>query len=51
MKVADHIIDLGPGAGKEGGIIVLEGAPEEIIKCKTSLTAKYLASSISSSKN
>ncbi|MBI4930690.1 MAG: excinuclease ABC subunit UvrA [Bacteroidetes bacterium] len=42
IKVADHIIDLGPEGGEKGGAIVCEGTPEEIIKNKNSYTAKYL---------
>jgi len=38
---ADHIIDIGPGAGVHGGLIVAEGTPEEILKADT-LTADYL---------
>jgi excinuclease ABC subunit A len=38
---ADHIIDIGPGAGVHGGLIVAEGTPEEILKADT-LTAAYL---------
>lgn len=41
MMAADHIIDLGPGAGRLGGELVAEGSPEEIIK-SSSLTAAYL---------
>lgn len=41
-KNADHIIDLGPEGGNQGGYIVCEGTPEEIIKCEKSYTAKYL---------
>ncbi len=40
---ADHIIDLGPGAGKHGGEIVAEGAPKEIHNCPRSRTAAYLS--------
>ncbi|MGP6173580.1 ATP-binding cassette domain-containing protein [Corynebacterium sp. A21] len=40
---SDHVIDLGPGAGSAGGRIVFEGSPEELVKDKESLTAKYLA--------
>jgi excinuclease ABC subunit A len=43
IKVADHIIDLGPEGGSKGGQIVAEGTPEEIIKNKKSHTALYLA--------
>jgi len=42
IKVADHIIDLGPEGGKNGGEILCTGTPEEIIKVKKSYTAKYL---------
>ena len=43
IKTADHIIDLGPEGGKGGGRIVAVGTPEELVKCKKSYTAKYLA--------
>jgi len=43
IKVADHIIDLGPEGGAKGGQIIVEGTPEEIIKNKKSHTAVYLA--------
>lgn len=43
IKVADHIIDLGPEGGNQGGIIVAQGTPEEVAKCKKSWTGKYLA--------
>jgi excinuclease ABC subunit A len=43
IKMADYIIDIGPDGGKKGGKIVAAGTPEEIIKSKDSLTAKYLA--------
>jgi excinuclease ABC subunit A len=42
MKMADHIIDLGPGAGMHGGHIVAEGNIKEIMKFKNSLTGRYL---------
>lgn len=42
MRAADYLVDIGPGAGKLGGEIVAEGSPEEVIKNKKSLTAKYL---------
>ncbi len=42
IKCADHIIDLGPEGGENGGMILAEGTPEEIIKSKTSFTANYL---------
>ncbi len=42
VKVADHIIDLGPEGGKNGGEILCTGTPEEIIANKNSYTAEYL---------
>ncbi len=42
VKTADWIIDLGPEGGDNGGIIIAEGSPEDIIKTKNSYTAKYL---------
>lgn len=42
IKNGDYIIDLGPEGGDKGGNIVTTGTPEEIIKCKESLTGKYL---------
>ena len=42
IKVADHIIDIGPEAGKNGGRITAKGTPEEIIRIKDNYTANYL---------
>ncbi|MCC3215269.1 excinuclease ABC subunit UvrA [Chryseobacterium sp. X308] len=42
IKLADHIIDVGPEGGKHGGQIVAQGTPEEIVKSKKSLTGKFL---------
>ncbi len=42
IKIADHIIDLGPEGGNGGGRVVFEGTPEEIVKSKKSHTGKYL---------
>ena len=42
IKVADHIIDLGPEGGDGGGKILFEGTPEELISCKESYTADFL---------
>ena len=42
IKCADHIIDLGPEGGNHGGNIVCTGTPEEVAKCKESLTGRYL---------
>ena len=43
IKCADHIIDIGPEAGKHGGEVVFAGTPEELAKNKISHTAKYIA--------
>lgn len=43
ILAADHVIDLGPEGGKEGGHIVCTGTPEEVAACKESYTGKYLA--------
>lgn len=42
IKLADHIIDLGPAGGDNGGMIIAEGTPEEIASNPNSLTGKYL---------
>jgi excinuclease ABC subunit A len=42
IKLADHIIDLGPEGGDWGGFIVAEGTPEEVVKVKESYTGQYL---------
>lgn len=42
IRHADHVVDMGPGAGLHGGKIVAQGAPEEIEKHPSSLTGKYL---------
>lgn len=42
IKCADHIIDMGPEGGSQGGFVVGTGTPEEIIKIPESYTAKYL---------
>lgn len=43
MFTADHIIDIGPGAGEHGGYVVAEGTAKEIMKSKESVTGKYLS--------
>lgn len=42
IKIADHIIDLGPEGGVDGGRIVAQGTPQDIMNCKDSYTGKYL---------
>ena len=44
IKVADHIIDLGPEGGAGGGTIVAQGTPEEVAACPESFTGQYLKS-------
>ena len=46
MYAADHIVDIGPGAGEHGGMVVAEGKVEDIIKCEESLTGAYLSGKI-----
>ena len=43
MESADHIIDLGPGAGEHGGDVVYSGNPEGLVNCSSSLTGLYLS--------
>jgi excinuclease ABC subunit A len=43
IRAADHLIDVGPGAGKHGGQIVAEGTPQEVSQRKESLTGAFLA--------
>ena len=42
MRQADHLVDIGPGAGVHGGKVIAQGTPEEVMACKDSLTAAYL---------
>lgn len=42
MLAADYLVDIGPGAGTEGGHVVAAGTPEEVMKNENSLTGKYL---------
>jgi excinuclease ABC subunit A len=43
IRAADHIVDLGPGAGPRGGEIVAQGSITEVVRAKNSLTADYLS--------
>ena len=43
IMAADHVVDIGPGAGLHGGEIIAQGAPAKIISAKKSLTGQYLA--------
>ena len=42
IKCADHVIDLGPDGGDKGGHLIIAATPEEVARCKESLTGKYL---------
>ena len=43
MRVADHIVDIGPGAGSQGGYVVAQGTAEEIMAVPESVTGQYLS--------
>ena len=47
MRAADHVIDLGPGAGKHGGEVIAAGAIEEIMRNPASITGKFLSGELS----
>src|SRR6185369_14071484 len=47
IRRADHVVDLGPGAGTHGGILVAEGTPEDIAANPASLTGRYIAGDLS----
>jgi excinuclease ABC subunit A len=51
IKVADHIIDIGPEGGRHGGEVIALGTPEEVIKSERSYTAKFLAKELSLGRN
>ncbi|MBN1444158.1 MAG: excinuclease ABC subunit UvrA, partial [Planctomycetes bacterium] len=42
IRAADHVIDLGPGAGARGGCVIASGSPAEVAACAASLTGRYL---------
>ena len=43
MLAADHIVDIGPGAGRNGGEVVFEGKVDDLLKSETSITGQYLS--------
>ncbi len=51
IKTADHIIDLGPEGGRNGGLIVVSGTPEDVAACETSHTGRYLRQYLPSAKS
>lgn len=46
VKNADWVVDLGPGGGKEGGNLVFQGTPEELVKIKSSYTGEFLGEKV-----
>ena len=46
LRTADHIVDLGPGAGVHGGKVVAQGTPREVMEVSESLTGRYLAGTL-----
>ena len=50
VLAADHVIDLGPEGGDEGGYVVCTGTPEQIAQCKESYTGKFLAQILKNTK-
>src|SRR5208337_565088 len=43
IRAADHIVEMGPGPGVHGGQVVVEGALDEILRCKASPTGQFLS--------
>ena len=43
MRASDFIVDIGPGAGVQGGQVICAGTPEEVMNCKDSITGQYLS--------
>ena len=50
IKLADHIIDMGPEGGRNGGTILSEGTPEEVVKSKKGYTPKFLKEALKAAK-
>jgi len=46
MRAADHLLDIGPGAGEHGGYVVAQGTPDEVERVAESLTGQYLAGTL-----
>ena len=51
IKLADHIVDIGPEGGSNGGTIVFEGRPEALIKRKKGHTARFLETELKRKAN
>ncbi|MBP3913335.1 MAG: excinuclease ABC subunit UvrA, partial [Lachnospiraceae bacterium] len=43
IRAADHVLDIGPGAGEHGGTLVAQGTAEDLMKCPESITGQYLS--------
>src|SRR6201986_1898380 len=43
IRVADHVVDIGPGAGEHGGEILVSGTVKDLLKAKASITGQYLS--------
>ena len=43
MMKADYIVDIGPGAGINGGEVVVAGTPQQVMACENSITGAYMA--------
>ena len=43
IRAADHVVDMGPGAGEHGGAVIAEGLPTDIVASPDSLTGAFLA--------
>jgi Excinuclease ATPase subunit len=50
IKTADWIIDMGPEGGDNGGYVLFQGKPEDLVKIKNSYTSQYLAKLLKSGK-
>lgn len=50
IKLADWVIDMGPEGGRQGGTVLFEGVPEDLLACKTSYTARYIADKLVATK-
>jgi excinuclease UvrABC ATPase subunit len=48
IAIADHVIDVGPGAGHGGGRIVFEGTPADLVTAASTLTGEHLAAYVGS---
>ncbi len=43
LRSADHLVDIGPGAGEKGGEVIAQGTVDDIIRCPASVTGQYLS--------